>query len=107
MAEHGPELEERIRANSNPSEQIRAGTSAREILERILGDVDHDRIDLLSPRFSCDCATGRVLRAASLLGEEEIREIIATGEELEVRCSWCANVYRLTPDQLGATLHDA
>lgn len=97
-----PVLEERIRANSNPSEQIRAGTSAREILEKILGDVGHDRIDELAPRFSCDCDTGRVLRAASLLGEEEIREIIATGEELEVRCSWCAEVYRLPSDELAA-----
>ena len=77
------------------------------MLEQLLSDTGHGTIDSVQPRFHCDCDHSRVLRAAALLGKKEIREIVEAREDLEVRCSWCANVYRLTPDQLGTTLHDA
>ena len=106
-ASHLVRLEERVRANSNPSEQFRSGTSCHQMLEQLLCDTGHGAIDHSQPRFHCGCDSSRVLRAAALLGKKEIREIVEANEDLEVRCSWCAEVYRLTADQLGATLHDA
>lgn len=100
-------LEERIHANSNPSEQLRAGTSTRELLEQLLGETGHGPVDLLEPRFHCSCDAQRVLRAAQLLGRDEIHEIIASGEDLDVRCSWCSEVYRLGSGELERSLEDA
>jgi redox-regulated HSP33 family molecular chaperone len=48
-----------------------------------------------------------VRRAALLLGREELREVAAGDEGLEVRCAFCAEVYRLTPDEVGSLVPDA
>jgi molecular chaperone Hsp33 len=100
-------LEQRVAETAHPSELLRAGASAQAILERLLGGIGWGAVGRVRPRFYCPCDLGRVVRAASLLGRAEIREIIARGEELEVRCAFCADVYRLSPDQLGSALPDA
>jgi molecular chaperone Hsp33 len=100
-------LEAQVAETPNPSELLRGGASADAILERLLGGSPRDSVDRIDPRFHCPCTVDRVQRAASLLGREEIREIIAEGEDLEVRCAFCADVYRLTPDQLGNMLLDS
>ena len=48
-----------------------------------------------------------MVRAATLLGKDEIRKIVADNETLEVRCSWCGEVYMLTADELGRQQLDA
>ena len=100
-------IEERIHANSNPSEQLHAGTSTRELLEQLLAETGHGPVDVIEPRFECTCDAERVARSAQLLGEKELREIIASGETLEVRCSWCAENYHIDPDQLQRDLDRA
>lgn len=101
------QLEQHVAETPNPSELLRDGASADAILERLLGGSPRDAVDRLAPRFHCPCTVDRVKRAASLLGREEIREIIDAGEDLEVRCAFCASVYRLTPSQLGGMLPDS
>lgn len=101
------QVEERISANSNPSEQLRGGASAMDLLEQLLGAGNHGAVDRCEPRFNCHCDSDRVVRAATLLGKDEIRKIVADNETLEVRCSWCGEVYMLTADELGRQQLDA
>lgn len=101
------QVEERISANSNPSEQLHAGASAPELLEQLLGPGEHGPIDRCEPRFACHCDAERVTRAATLLGKDEIRHIVIRNETLEVRCSWCGEVYMLSADELGRQHPDA
>ncbi len=101
------QVEDRISANSNPSEQLRAGASASNLLEQLLGPDEHGPTDRCEPQFACRCDSERVVRAATLLGKDEIREIVANNETLEVRCSWCGEVYQLTADELGRQQLDA
>jgi molecular chaperone Hsp33 len=101
------EFEQRVAVTLHPSELLREGASAEDILARLLGDVRRDSIERIEPRFVCPCSTERVLRAALLLGREEIRDIVARGEEIEVRCEFCAEVYHIPADQLGAASPDA
>ena len=100
-------LEQHVVETPNPSQLLREGESADAILERLLGGSPRDSVHRLVPRFHCPCTVDRVKMAASLLGREEIREIIDQGENLEVRCAFCANVYRLTQNQLGSMFLDS
>jgi molecular chaperone Hsp33 len=100
-------LEQQVAETPNPSELLHDGASAEAILERLLGGSARDSVTRLYPRFHCPCTVERVMRAATLLGREEISEIIDQGEDLEVRCAFCANVYRLTPEQLGSMFLDS
>jgi molecular chaperone Hsp33 len=101
------ELEARVSDTANPSELLHLGASADAILEALLERVGASEVERVTPRFHCPCGPERVRRAARLLGREELREIAAGDEELEVRCAFCADVYRLTPDEVGALLPDA
>ena len=97
-------LEQRVEKTRHPSELLHRGTSVDAILESLTGGLDHGDDEHIEPRFHCPCSVDRVKRAAVLLGREEIREIVVAGETLEVRCAFCADVYNLTPDQVGCLL---
>jgi molecular chaperone Hsp33 len=100
-------LEQRVARSVHPAELLHAGASADGILERLLEGLGSGAVTRLEPRFHCPCSALRVRRAAVLLGRQELREIAANGEELEVRCAFCAEVYRLSPDEVGSLLPDS
>ena len=101
------ELEARVTDTPNPSELLHTGASADAILEALLASVGGAEIGRVEPRFHCPCGPERVRRAARLLGRDELREIARGDEGLEVRCAFCAEVYRLSSDEVGALLPDA
>ncbi len=100
------ELETRI-AQTPPAELLRGGARPEDILGELLGELPHGSVDRVAPRFACPCSRERAQRASLLLGREDLREAVGREEELEVRCAFCAEVYRLAPDALAALLPDA
>jgi molecular chaperone Hsp33 len=101
------ELERRVAGTAHPSRLLRSGATAESILARLVGDLDACRLARIGPRFHCPCGPQRVLRAVALLGRDELREIVAAGESLEVRCAFCAEVHRVAPAALARLLCDA
>lgn len=101
------DLEQRVARTLHPSQLLHAGSSADSILDRLLAGIGADQRSRLTPRFECPCSVERVRRAATLLGRDELRDAVRKGEVLEVRCAFCADVYRLEPDEVGALLPDA
>lgn len=100
-------IEARIGTLLDLSEQLRHGATARSILASLLEGQPMPPPDSVKPRFFCPCDEQRVLRAATLLGREEVRDIVTRGEVLKVRCEFCATTYALDPDALGSALPDA
>lgn len=100
-------LEAHVSENLHPSELVRDGLSAGDILERLLGDIGGGEREGIEARFECPCSLARVRRAATLLGRAELRSIAERGEHLEMRCHFCARVWRLSPDEVGSLLPDA
>lgn len=72
-----------------------------KILERVLQgfavEIFPDEVPL---KFSCHCDNERVLNAIRMLGEEEIRDMIATDGQAEVRCHFCNEQYIVPKDEL-------
>lgn len=89
------------------SVRLHEGVRAQQILDELLDGIRHGSPTRCEPRFACPCSRARVLRAATLLGREEIRDIIEREEVLEVRCEFCAEVYQLHPDALGSYFPDS
>jgi molecular chaperone Hsp33 len=58
-------------------------------------------------RFDCHCDNQRVLDAIRLLGEAEIRDMIETDGQAEVRCHFCGTTYNLSRGQLEALVETA
>ena len=101
------DFERRVARTPNPSELVHSGASADELLAQLFGDLGHGEIERVEPRFRCPCNSERVRQAATLLGRDEIRELVESGETLEVRCFFCAQVYRMSANEVASALPDA
>jgi len=100
-------FEERVADTSNPSALLRDGVSAGALLDRLLAGPKRGAVERIEPGFRCPCGPDRVMRAALLLGRDELREVVESGENLEVRCAFCAEVYQLSPVEIRSAILDA
>jgi molecular chaperone Hsp33 len=97
-------IERRVQALLEPSQLLRAGASADRLVDRLLGGLGSDEVGRIEPRFHCPCSIERVRRALVLLGPDELADIAAKGETLEVRCEFCAELYHLAGDEVARLL---
>jgi molecular chaperone Hsp33 len=100
-------LEANVLALPPPSELVRSGLSAGAIADRLLAGLGRGEIQRVSPSFHCGCDRERVLRAVALLGRDEMRDIARKGDEIEVRCAFCAERYAIAADEVGSLALDA
>jgi molecular chaperone Hsp33 len=94
-------LEENLRASEHPSESVRDGARADDLLEGLLAGLGSRGRESSRPRFACACSRERAVRAAGLLERDEARELAASAGGLEVRCEFCGDRYVLRPDELA------
>jgi molecular chaperone Hsp33 len=100
------QLEANVLALPAPSEMLRAGLCADDVVDRLLGSLGSGRRVRLEPAFHCGCGRERILRAITLLGRDELREIASADEPLEVRCEFCGARYSLLPDEVASLVRD-
>lgn len=99
-------LEANVRRLPSPTEMLRAGLGADGMVDLVLEGMGSRERHQRAPCFFCRCSDERVRQAVTLLGRDEIREITALGEPLEVRCEFCAERYVVPADDVGRLLPD-
>lgn len=95
-------LEENARALPNPSALILSGLGADGIADRLLHGIGGRDRHRLRPVYRCPCERERVVRAARLLGADELRSLAERGERVEVRCEFCRECYSLSAEEVQA-----
>jgi molecular chaperone Hsp33 len=100
-------LERTIHSIGRPSQLVRAGVRADDWIDRLLEGIGSGERQRTHPAFFCRCDRDRVRQAVVLLGRNELHEIARSGEELEVRCEFCASRYRIPADEVGSLVPDA
>lgn len=95
-------LEQRVAALGHPSAFVHGGADATALLDRLVGGLGTQPVQRVVPRFRCPCSMERVRRALVFLGEDEVRDVLAKNETLEVRCEFCAEMYYVPPDRVAA-----
>ena len=53
---------------------------------------------------SCKCSDERVYRTLRLLPRSEVDDIMVKNEQVQVKCEFCGQVYRLSPQQIKEKL---
>lgn len=99
--------ERNVNALGSPAEQLRAGASLRELVERLLAGLGSHVLDERVPVFHCGCDAERALRATALLGREDLDDAIREGAPLDVRCDFCGDRYAIDPAEARALLEPA
>lgn len=100
-------LESRIAEFSGFTPLLQAGKSLPQIFEDVMGDMDLEILpETQLVRFHCGCSFDRVLGALKILGQSELQEMLDEGEDAEVTCHFCNEVYKANPEQLDQLLQE-
>lgn len=55
-------------------------------------------------KYSCRCTSDRVQRSVTMLGRDEVADMVAEGKDASVRCEFCGRTYTLTLSKLKEIL---
>jgi molecular chaperone Hsp33 len=100
-------VERNVLSLAPPTELLRSGLGADQVVDRLLAGLDSRERHRAEPAFACGCGRERARRAVILLGREEIRALALRGEDVEVRCEFCAERYVLAADEVAGLVPDA
>lgn len=99
-------IERKLSNVKTVSSMILDGLTNLKIIEEAVG-LPVEILDEREVTYYCPCSKERVLDAIAALGKEEILEILNKGEDLEVRCRFCGNVYEITIDDVKLILNSS
>ena len=100
-------LEANVQALPTPTDLLRSGLRADDIIDRLLDGLGARERLRSAPEFSCSCGEERIRQAVVLLGRAELRELTERGEDVEIRCEFCGRTFRLAADEVGSLAPDA
>jgi molecular chaperone Hsp33 len=100
-------LDSRVSALAGFTPLLREGKSLAQILQDLLGDLDLNIFpETQLVRFQCSCSFDRVLGALKMLGEVELKDMIAKDDGAEATCHFCSRTYQADRHQLAQIIDD-
>lgn len=100
-------LEKKLVAMTSVTAYLEAGMSPEGLLKEIFGDMELEITDRADTAFSCNCSRERVEKALISIGEKEIKDMIAEGEEVQMHCHFCNQDYGFSIEDLKEILKGA
>lgn len=77
-----------------------ADVSADSLRDAVLGDLACRGMARTYLTFGCNCDRGRILAGVASLSAEDLSELAASVEALEVKCESCGRVYSIDPAEV-------
>ncbi len=100
-------LEKNIGAITSVTDLLEEGKSPEDIVALLLDGLGSEILEREEIRFFCNCDKKRVKRALISIGNEEMKEIIEDGKEVEVNCHFCNRNYVFSIDELKKMQQEA
>ncbi|HEV7733051.1 MAG TPA: Hsp33 family molecular chaperone HslO [Candidatus Binatia bacterium] len=93
----------RVEGVRPPSDMVRSGLTAADMLAAVLGDGTVPLEDR-PVRFRCRCSRERVLGAIAAMGRAELLDILAGERRTAVTCEFCAQLYDVGEAEIASLL---
>lgn len=87
--------------------QMSDGASIEQIIKNALCDFEVEILETMPVEYECKCSKQKVEGALVSLGKKELQELIAKGDDVEVTCQFCDNVYKYNRADLQTLLNKA
>ncbi len=104
----GPEAARLVEANlaglDSISRAIDRGATPEDLVELALSGVEGRTRERQPLLFSCRCSRDRSSQLLLSLGHDELADMLRSDGGAELRCRFCAEMYRFDRDELGALL---
>lgn len=100
-------LEERLGAFTSITAHLDAGETPEQMMEELFSGMDMTIEDKIPTEFYCNCSKERVAKAVISVGKQELSDMIAEGEPIEVNCHFCNSHYHFSVEELEEMLKAA
>ena len=78
-----------------------------QMLQKVLEGMDVEFTDTLPMEFKCNCSKEKIEKALISVGEKDLKEMIADGKPIEVKCHFCSENYTFSIEELQKLLKRA
>lgn len=79
--------------------------SAQGLLGRLFQGMDMEILATYPVAFRCSCSEQRIRQALETLGREELLRLAADNKTTNIRCEFCGEEYRFSPQKLRELAH--
>lgn len=93
-------LEANLSKITSVTSLLEAGNSPEDVLKIVLEGFDVEITDRIPTSFYCNCSKERFAKGLISLDRKEMKEMIASGEEIEVNCQFCGKHYYFNTEEL-------
>ncbi|MCP1110117.1 Hsp33 family molecular chaperone HslO [Ohessyouella blattaphilus] len=97
-------LEANIGKMNSVTQYLDEGMTPVELAQQVLGELELVVQGEMPVKFYCDCNKEKVAAAVASIAREDIEEMIADDEDIEVKCHFCNTAYTYTPEDLQGIL---
>lgn len=77
---------------------------AEELVKNVLKGMDYELMEEIPVEYRCTCSRQRLQEALRTIDNGELQEIIDDGEDIQVTCQFCDQVYTFTPGEVAQIL---
>lgn len=97
------QIERNIGEMGQVTNVLQNGT-ADDLIEKVLFGLEPEILSRTPVEYRCYCSHERITRALESLGKEALEELVESGENAEICCQFCSEVYTFTPDEIRLIL---
>lgn len=97
-------LEENLKMITSVTALLEEGMTPEQILELLLEGLSPVITDRMPVAFTCNCSKERIEKVLVSLGREELEDMVADGQPIEVNCHFCGKSYTFSLEELKGLL---
>lgn len=94
------QIERNIRKLESADQLISKAGTAKEIIDFLAQDLEIEVMSEHEPKPYCPCSREGSESGVAALGLDELKKIVASGEELKLNCDYCRSSYQFTTDDI-------
>ena len=93
-------LEQNLKEINSVTALLDSGMSPEDIVRKVLDGFDIEFNDTIPATFYCNCSKDRFAKGLISLSDGDMKEMIDSGETIEVNCRFCGKNYYFTTEEL-------
>ncbi|PLX98301.1 MAG: Hsp33 family molecular chaperone HslO [Desulfuromonas sp.] len=98
------ELEKRLMKMPSLSSTLQNGGSIEDLLDDLFFDIECGPSERTALSFRCSCNRKQVSKILENLGRQELEEMSAGDEDVDVTCEYCRQTYRFSPADVSSLI---
>lgn len=83
------------------------GKTIEDMINFLFDDMDLKILDVMEPKYSCDCSVEKIEKALISIGQKDLEEMYNEGKTEEVKCHFCNTAYEFTKEHIGRLLEES